>query len=50
MLAQAIPFANINVFAARVARPEVEALYQALIAADAGIIGGALPDDGLYAV
>ncbi len=50
MLAQAIPFANINVLAAQVARPEVEALYQALIAADAGIIGGALPDDGLYAV
>lgn len=50
MLAQAIPFANINVLAASVARPEVEALYQALIAADAGIIGGALPDDGLYAV
>jgi NitT/TauT family transport system substrate-binding protein len=50
MLAQAIPFANINVLSAQVARPEVEALYQALIAADAGIIGGALPDDGLYAV
>ena len=50
MLAQAIPFANINVLSASVARPEVEALYQALIAADAGIIGGALPDDGLYAV
>ncbi|WP_439562505.1 hypothetical protein [Roseinatronobacter sp.] len=50
MLAQAIPFANINVLAAHVARTEIEALYQALIAADAGIIGGALPDDGLYAV
>jgi len=50
MLAQAIPFANINVLAASVARPEVEALYKTLIAADAGIIGGALPDDGLYAV
>ncbi|MCC5993725.1 MAG: ABC transporter substrate-binding protein [Rhodobacteraceae bacterium] len=50
LLAQAIPFANINVLSAKVARPEVEALYQALIAADAGIIGGALPDDGLYAL
>ena len=50
MLAQAIPFANINVLAAHVARPVIEALYQVLIAADAGIIGGALPDDGLYAV
>ncbi|MGP9791998.1 ABC transporter substrate-binding protein [Roseinatronobacter sp. NSM] len=50
LLAQAIPFAHINVLSAKVARPEVEALYQALIAADAGIIGGALPDDGLYAV
>lgn len=50
LLTQAIAFANINVLAASVARPEIEALYQALIAADAGIIGGALPDDGLYAV
>lgn len=50
MLAQAIPFANINVLPAAQARPEIEALYQALIAADPGIIGGALPDDGLYAV
>lgn len=50
MLAQAIPFANINVLAASVARPEIEALYQALIAADAGIIGGELPDEGLYAL
>ena len=50
MLVQAIPFANINVLSAADARPEIEALYQVLIAADAGIIGGALPDDGLYAV
>lgn len=50
MLTQAIPFANITVLPARVARPEIEALYQALIAADPDIIGGALPDDGLYAL
>jgi len=50
MLAQAIPFANINVLSASVARPEIEALYLALIAADADLIGGALPDDGLYAL
>lgn len=50
MLAQAIPFANINVLPAAIARPEIEALYQALISADPGIIGGALPDDGLYAL
>lgn len=50
MLAQAIPFSNINVLPASTARPEIEALYQALIAADPGIVGGALPDDGLYAL
>jgi len=50
MLAQAIPFANINVLPASEARAEIEALYQTLIAADPGIIGGALPDDGLYAL
>lgn len=50
MLAQAIPFANINVLPATTARPEIEALYRALIAADPEIIGGGLPDDGLYAL
>lgn len=50
MLAQAIPFSNINVLPAATARPEIEALYQALLAADPGIVGGALPDDDLYAL
>ncbi|WP_201155352.1 ABC transporter substrate-binding protein [Rhodobaculum claviforme] len=50
LLAQAIPFAHIAVRSATAARPEVEALFAALIAADPGLIGGALPDDGLYAL
>lgn len=50
LLAQAIPFANINVLPASQARPEIEALYAALLAADPAIIGGALPDDELYAL
>ncbi len=42
--------ANISLVAvpAAEARPELEALYRALEAADSRIIGGALPDDGFY--
>lgn len=50
MLEQAIPYCNINVLPATEARAEVEALFAALNAADPGIIGGNLPDDGLYAL
>ncbi len=50
LLEEAIPFASISVRAASQARPEVEALYNALLAADPGIIGGRLPDDALYAL
>lgn len=50
LLEEAIPFASISVRAASRARPEIEALYHALLAADPGILGGRLPDDDLYAL
>lgn len=50
LLERAIPFANIAVRPASEARPEIEALYRALLGADPGIIGGKLPDEGLYAL
>jgi NitT/TauT family transport system substrate-binding protein len=50
LLERAIPFAHIEVQSATDARPEIEALYSALLAADPGIVGGALPDDAFYGV
>jgi len=50
LLERAIPYASIHVQAASEARAEVEALYSALYDADPEIIGGRMPDDGLYVV
>ena len=50
VLEQAIPYASISVMTASEARPEIEALYTALMAADPKIIGGKMPDDGLFAL
>lgn len=48
LLEMAIPYANLNAQPAAAARPKLEALYTALLDADAGIIGGRMPDAGLY--
>ncbi|MCW8842742.1 MAG: ABC transporter substrate-binding protein [Rhodobacteraceae bacterium] len=48
LLEMAIPYANLNAQAAIEARPKLEALYTALLEADAKIIGGRMPDAGLY--
>ncbi|MBY6200177.1 hypothetical protein KUV65_02300 [Maritalea mobilis] len=50
ILETAIPYCNITAIRASEARPVIEALYQALLDADPGILNNAMPDDGFYAI
>ena len=50
MLARAAPLSNLVAQPASAARPDLEALFAALAAADPRIIGGKLPGDGFYAL
>ncbi|MBR9843826.1 MAG: ABC transporter substrate-binding protein [Rhodobacteraceae bacterium] len=48
LLEMAIPYANLNAQSAKEARHKLKALYMALLEADPKIIGGRMPDAGLY--
>lgn len=50
MLAASIPHANLTATPASGARPALEAMFALMMAADAAILGGGLPDDGFYAL
>lgn len=50
MLAASIPHANLTATPASGARPALEAMFGLMMAADAAILGGRLPDDGFYAL
>jgi NitT/TauT family transport system substrate-binding protein len=50
VLETAIPYCNITAIRASEARPEIEALYRALLAADPGILADRMPDDAFYAI
>lgn len=47
---RSIPYSNLVVRTARIARPDIETLFRALAQRDAATIGGKLPDDGFYAI
>lgn len=49
-LEAAIPYCALTAREGSTARPELEAMFSALAEADAGVIGGRLPDDGFYAL
>jgi NitT/TauT family transport system substrate-binding protein len=50
VLETAIPYCNITAIRASDARPEIEALYRALLAADPAILAGKMPDPAFYAI
>jgi NitT/TauT family transport system substrate-binding protein len=49
VIERSIPYSNLTVRAASAARPALDALFKTLAARDPGILGGELPDDGLFA-